>query len=62
VSHGGRLGHPDWLTLIEFGRVENDQPRDHRHGVERVSQLTHCLAAVKLTVAMAVKARRWVLG
>ena len=33
VSHGGRLGYPDWLTLIEFGRVENDQPRDHRHGV-----------------------------
>ena len=33
VSHGRRLGHPDWLTLIEFGRVENDQPRDHRHGV-----------------------------
>ncbi len=25
--------HLDWLTLIEFGRVENAQPRDHWRGV-----------------------------
>ncbi len=25
--------HLDWLTLIEFGQVENAQPRDHWNGV-----------------------------
>ena len=25
--------HLDWLTLIEFGRVENAQPKDHWRGV-----------------------------
>ncbi len=25
--------HLDWLTLIEFGQVENAQPRDHWRGV-----------------------------
>jgi hypothetical protein len=27
--------HLDWLTLIEFGQVENAQPRDHWRGVSK---------------------------